>query len=170
MIPTALILIFFAALIFFMIYGLVHLSQTGDDSTVKRITRDEFLWGEGYAFATLKVDSADYENLPHIRTPAWEDYQSLDKFSAIICTRDHGTYRSSRMKEVSRTDNEIVFSITFENALGPTIIENFTVLHGDDDGVLSAGFGPDHQHPIRLEKNDDFRITQKLILAGQDES
>ncbi len=169
MIPTVLILVFFSALIFFVIYGLVNLSQIKDDSITKRITRDEFLWGEGYAFATLKVDSEDYDDLPRIRAGALEDFQSLDKFSAVICTRDHGAYHSSQVKEVSRTDREIVFSITFENALGPTIIENFTVLHNDGGQILSSGFNPDHRYPVKLEKNDTFMITQTINVKEQDE-
>jgi len=162
MFPTVLILLGLAALVFYLIYCLVNLSQSKDDSLVKKITQDEFLWGEGYAFATLKVDIANFRDRTPIREQTIEDFQGLNEFVAVVRTRDRGAYLSRRVEEVSRTDREIVVTITFERALGPIIIEDFIVLH--DYQILSSGFDPAHQHPIPLEKGDTFRITQTIKL------
>jgi hypothetical protein len=163
MIPTILILVAFAALLFALIYSLVNLSQTRVDSTVRRITQEEFLWGEGYAFVALRVEADAYENLPHIHEQTVDAFQGLDEFSAVVCTREHGAYHSRKVTKVSRSDRKIVCTITFGEALGPTVIEHFVVLQGDHR-IISAGFDPSQPYPIKLEKGDKFTITQTIDL------
>jgi hypothetical protein len=167
MIPTILILVVFAVLLFALIYSLVNLSQTRVDSITKRITQEEFLWGEGYAFVALKVDADDYENLPHIREQTLEDFHGLDEFSAVVCTREHGAYHSRKVTKVSRRDRKIVCTITFGEALGPTVVEHFVVLQGGR--IISAGFDPSQPYPIQLLKGDEFTIRQTIDLEDENE-
>lgn len=161
MIPTVLILVFFAALLTYGFYLAVGALRAPRDNT----DQEEFLWNEGYAFATLKVDAKDYDNFPQMQDKTKEEFDKLRGFSAIVCTRDHGDYISKRMEHLPQRDERTrTFTVAFGKALGHTVVERFIILY-DDREIISDGFDPSHQYPVEFNTGTTLSVTQTINLV-----
>lgn len=160
MIPTVLIFAFFMALLTYCVYLAVGAWRAPRDNT----DQEEFLWNEGYAFATLKVDAQDYEKLPQMPGKTEEEFDKLRGFSVIVCTRDHGDYLSKRMEHLPKpNDRTHKFTVTFGKALGHTIVERFIILY-DQREIVADGFDPSHQYPVEFHAGATLTVTQTLNL------
>jgi hypothetical protein len=159
MIPTVLIFAFFATMITYGIYLSIGVLRKPRENT----DQEDFLWKEGYAFATLKVDAKDYEKLPHVSPMTKEEFAKLSGFSIIVCTRDHGDYLSQRMKREQCDERTRHFTLTFGRVLGTTIVERFIILH-DQREIFADGFDSSHQYPVEFNAGDTLEITQTLTF------
>jgi len=163
MIVALLLVLLVFVFVFGIVYLLVGIYQA--TSPIEEDTaQDDFLWGEGYAFATLKIKAADYDDLPRMVKKTKEEFDKLRGFSVIVCTRDHGDYLSQRMKPLERPDERThKFNVMFGKALGTTVVERFIILY-DQQEIVSDGFEPSHQYPVEFSKGDTLEITHTLRL------
>jgi hypothetical protein len=169
MIPTALILVFLAALVCYGVYLMVssYAKVTEPTAEEKRKAADADRWRQGYAFDTLKVPANAYTKMWDATPREMPSYIDLKSFTAIIFTRQHGTYLSGRVENIKWGDDSINLTIVFPVALGDTIVEYFIVLNGENE-LVSDGTGF-QEFPVTLNKGDQFQITQTLNLRGEDD-